>query len=104
MCSQSDLPLSVRFSNCLSEILNKFAPVKKRKVSHRPNAPWMNIFVKAQKQIKRKAERLFRKTGLTVHKEIFKFEKNKTIQIIKDEKKKIYFRKDIIQQIIKRTF
>ena len=76
------------FTNCVKNVLDKFAPLKERLVSTRPFAPWINLLVKAQKQIKRQAERLYRKTGLTVHREIFNFQKNKTIKVIKEEKKK----------------
>ena len=74
--------------NCVKAVLDKFAPIKTRLTTVRPAAPWINIFVKAQKQARRKAERLFKKTGLTVHKEIFKFYKNKTTKVINTEKKK----------------
>ena len=65
---------------------------KKRIFSSRPFAPWINIFVKAQKQVKRQAERLYRKTGLTIHKDIFKYQKNKTVNVIKEEKRKYIFK------------
>ena len=72
----------------MNNVLNKFAPIKKKLVTIRPAAPWINVFVKAAKQARRKAERLFRKTGLTIHKEIYKYHKNKTTKIINEEKKK----------------
>ena len=61
--------------------------IKAKIVFIRP-AAWIDIYVKAQKQVCRRAERLFRKTNLTVHKEIYKHHKNKTTQIINKEKKK----------------
>ena len=67
--------------------------LSKKIVSSRPFAPWINIFVKAQKQVKRQAERLYRKTGLTINKDIFKFQKNKTVNVIKEEKRKYIFQK-----------
>ncbi len=79
---------SFSFSDCIKNVLDKFAPLKDKRISVRPAAPWMNLVVKAQKQIKRRAERLFKKTKLTVHREIFKYQKNKTIKVINDEKKK----------------
>ena len=81
------------FTCCIKETLDKFAPLKKRIVSSRPFAPWINIFVKAQKQVKRQAERLYRKTGLTIHKDIFKYKKNKTVNVIKEEKRKYILQK-----------
>ena len=76
------------FHDCVTSVLNKFAPLKNKLTTLRPAAPWINLAVKAQKQIKRRAERLFRKTRLTIHKQIFKYHKNKTIKIINEEKKK----------------
>ena len=69
-------------------ILDKFATVKNSVVTIRPAAPWINLIVKSAKQARRKAERMFNKTGLTIHREIFKYCKNKTIKIINNEKSK----------------
>ena len=86
-CIQTSIS-SFSLTECVKSVLNKFAPIKTRLIKVRPAAPWINIFVKAQKQARRKAERLFKKTGLTVHKEIFRYHKNKTTKIINAEKKK----------------
>ena len=79
---------SFSLSECVKKVLDKFAPIKSRLITVRPAAPWINIFVKAQKQARRKAERVFKKTGLAIHKEILKYHKNKTNKIISIEKKK----------------
>ena len=79
---------SFSFHQCVLNVLNTFAPIKNRLTVIRPAAPWFNLVIKAQKQVRRRAERLFRKTKLTVHKQIMKFQKNKTIKIINQEKKK----------------
>ena len=79
---------SFSLHECITSVLNKFAPIKNKLTLIRPAAPWINLVVKAQKQIKRQAERLYKKTLLTVHKQILKYQKNKTIKIINDEKKK----------------
>ena len=71
---------SFSFNNCVSSILNKFAPVKDKLITIRPAAPWFNLVVKAQKQIRRKAERMYKKTKLTVHRQIMKFEKKQNNQ------------------------
>ena len=44
------------FTICIEETLHKFAPLKKRIVSSRHFAPWINIVAKALKQVKRQAE------------------------------------------------
>ena len=100
--SECDKSSFLDFTCCIKETLDKFAPLKKKKkkkkkkkriVSSRPFAPWINTFVKAQKQVKRQAERLYRKTGLTIHKDVFKFQKNKTFNVIKEEKRKYILQK-----------
>ena len=76
------------FHECTTSVLNKFAPLKTKLTLLRPAAPWINLIVKAQKQIRRKAERVYRKTKLTIHKQIYNYQKNKTIKVINEEKKK----------------
>ena len=88
LCSIKDSITSFSLSECVKTVLDKFAPIKTRQITVRPAAPWINIFVKEQKQARRKAERVFKKTGLTIHKEIFKYHKNKTTKVIENEKKK----------------
>ena len=79
---------SFSFSNCVTSVLDKFAPIKDKIVSLRPAAPWINLVVKAQKQVRRRAERLYRKTRLTVHRQIYQYQRSKTIKVINEEKRK----------------
>ena len=44
----SDSICSFSFSECVKTVLNKSAPIKKRIISVRPAAPWINLVVKAQ--------------------------------------------------------
>ena len=60
------------FTSCSKEILDKFAPLKKLSLVALL-LPRSTFFVKGQKQVKRQAERLYNKTRLTIHKDIFKF-------------------------------
>ena len=60
--------------------MDKFAPLKDKIYSLRPAAPWINLVVKAQKQVRRRAERLYRKTRLTVHRQIYQYQRIKTIK------------------------
>ena len=67
---------------------------KKKELSLVALLPPGSIFLsKLKKQPKRQAERLYRKTGLTIHKDIFKFQKNKTVNVIKEEKRKYILQK-----------
>ena len=73
----SDLPSVVAgdLDNALRDVLDVHAPATKRKVSsfRARNAPWFNSVsneVKADKQQRRRAERQWLKTGLTIHKHL----------------------------------
>ena len=61
-----------RYESQLSTILDKHAPVKTRVVTVRPSSPWYTDGIKAEKVKRRKLERRWRKTKLTVNHEIFK--------------------------------
>ena len=58
----------------LTNVLNKHAPPKENSIVIRPQQPWFSDDLHLAKSEKRKAERLWRRTGLTVHCEIFKEE------------------------------
>ena len=78
------------FNNCLRDVLDHHAPLRMRTLSSRPSAPWLTLRVKASKQEKRKAERQWKKSGLTVHKEIYNRNQKLTSDIVKEEKKKYF--------------
>lgn len=55
----------------LRKLLNDFAPLKTRSVSFTRTAPWFTSILRQLKAKGRQLERLYRKTGLTVHKEMY---------------------------------
>ena len=55
----------------LTSIINQFAPIKTKSIVLRPDAEWYNSTIREAKQIRRQAERRWRKTGLTVDREIY---------------------------------
>ena len=75
------------FNECISNVIDVFSPICTKSIPLRPFAPWYNGVVKAAKTIKRKAERLWKKTKLTVHKEIYKLKKRELCNIICTEKR-----------------
>ena len=75
------------FNSSIIGVLDRFAPLTKRLIPCRPFAPWVNDLVKKQKQKKRQAERVWKRTGLTVHKEIYKKEKVEIVNVVRNEKK-----------------
>ena len=63
--------LAIKYNAALEKICNDLAPMKSLWITHRPHAPWYNDDLRLAKRIERRVERMFRKTGLEVHKEIF---------------------------------
>lgn len=86
----------------LRAILDKHAPLRTRTVTDRPSAPWMNEKVKEAKKERRRAERAWRKSGFTVHRDIFKTCTNKLKEII-DREKSAYYRNKIENSTSTRT-
>ena len=60
-----------KYNIALEKIHSDLAPMKSRWITHRPHAPWYNDDLRLAKRLKRRVERMLRKTGLEVHKEIF---------------------------------
>ena len=59
------------YNDALSELLDKHAPMKDRVFTIHNNAPWYTCEIANAKRDCRKAERRYRNTGLTIHKQIF---------------------------------
>ena len=52
------------------KIQNDLAPRKSRWITKRPHASWYDDDLRLAKRIKRRAQRIFWKTGLVVHKDV----------------------------------
>ncbi|XP_029923297.1 uncharacterized protein LOC115370421 [Myripristis murdjan] len=59
------------YNTGLNSILNSLAPLKTRPVSFSVSAPWFTPDLRLMKAKGRQLERLHRKTGLTIHKEMY---------------------------------
>lgn len=59
------------YNNTLSNLIEKHAPLKTRTLTIRPLAPWYCNKIHAMRKAKRKAEKLWKKTKLTIHRQIF---------------------------------
>ena len=60
------------YSAELATTLNRHAPIRERRVTDRPSAPWMSDEIQTLKADRRKVERRLRKTGLASDKLLFK--------------------------------
>ncbi|MDY6842298.1 MAG: hypothetical protein SV429_12585, partial [Pseudomonadota bacterium] len=60
------------FNACLRQLIDTHAPLVTRRVTDRPSAPWMTEEIKDEKRSLRKCERVWRASGLTVHRQIYR--------------------------------
>ena len=63
--------LICQYNTVLSELLEKHAPLKKHMVTLRPAALWYTDAIRTEKRKRRKLERRWRASGLTVHREVY---------------------------------
>ena len=64
--------LVANYNNVLKEILDKHAPQMERKVVLRPQSPWYNTDLEAAKRLKRKLERKWLMSKLTLDLQIYR--------------------------------
>ena len=78
--SRLPCPSADDLDSVLTGVLDDHAPVMRRRVRPQKNAPWFSGVaeeVRSLKQQRRRLERLWLKTGLTVHKQLYNNEKKK---------------------------
>ena len=84
--SESADPLSV-YNTCLRQALDHHAPLVTRTVTDSTSAPLMTLEVKQAKVERRIAERKWRQSGLSVHREIYAKQRNVVSNLISKAKK-----------------
>jgi hypothetical protein len=82
-----------QYNDILTSIINKLAPQKTRRVTVRPVTPWYNEMIHAAKVERRKCEANWRRSGLTVHFEMYKTARNKVTALIGKAKTSYYSEK-----------
>lgn len=82
--------LIITYNSELKGVMNTLAPLKTCEITLRPDAPWFNDQIRTAKQHRRQIERLWRKTGLAVHREMYLAEKDKVNSLIDRAKQKYY--------------
>jgi hypothetical protein len=60
------------YNGSLKGIYDSLCPIQTREINYRPWAPWYNDDLRAVKREKRRLERKFKKSGLTIHKELLR--------------------------------
>jgi hypothetical protein len=74
LCTSQETSLCAlvdQYDRVLKDILQNHAPLKQRTVTVRPDAPWYNDDIRDAKRKRRKAERMWRKTHLEIHKQLY---------------------------------
>ena len=82
--------LTTLYDTELRKIIDALAPTKTRVITVRPEADWYNDSIREAKQTRRQAERLWRKTGLVVHREVYMEARDMVTALIDQEKRNHY--------------
>ena len=82
--------LADTYNAVLRELLDKHAPVKTKTITVHPTAPWYGDDIAAAKKVRRKAEKKWRETGLTVHRQLYKEAKDNVTRLITQAKVSYY--------------
>ena len=88
--------LSDCYDNTLRSLLDQYAPVKKRIITVRPAALWYCDNIKQEKAERRKLERRWRSTKLTIDRELYTEQCKRVNQLIHESKMKFY--SDVINE------
>ena len=88
--------LSDCYDNTLRSLLDQYAPVKKLIITVRPAAPWYCDNIKQEKAERRKLERRWRSTKLTIDRELYTEQCKRVNQLIHESKMKFY--SDVINE------
>ena len=81
------------YNSGIRTLMDKHAPQQVKTITLRPNAPWYTDELRSAKHKRRKAERLWRKTKLTVHHQLFKQECQNVSTLLMNSKKEYYSKK-----------
>ena len=63
--------LTTLYDTELRKLIDALAPTKTWTITIRPESEWYNESIREAKQTRRQAERLWRKTGIVVHREMY---------------------------------
>ena len=87
----SDVDAKVdQYNNVLKQVLDKHAPEKTKRFAERDNRPWMCDRISNAKKRRRRLERRWRRTKLTVHRQAYEEERDHVKNLIETEKSQYY--------------
>ena len=82
--------LVATYNSSLRDVLDRHAPLVTRRVRARPSAPWLSESIRIARRSRRRAERRWRKTRLTVFRDIFVKERKTVSKTINDAKREYF--------------
>ena len=74
----------------LQHLLNQHAPMKTVTITTKPDSPWFTFEVRSARRELRRLERQWQKSGLSVHHEMFRAQRNRLTSIRRAAKKTYY--------------
>ena len=80
----------ITYQQGLESVMNSLARLRTVEITIRPEANWFTDEIRSAKQVRRRMERLWRKTGLTVHREMYLVEERRVCNLIHCAKKAYY--------------
>ena len=87
----SDVESAVHhYNEVLQNIVDKHAPEKTRVVTIRPEAPWYNSKLAEKKRLKRKYERRYNKSRITVDRELYCHQRDKYNNLLNTTKQEYF--------------
>ena len=78
------------YNDVLKGIYDTLAPIQTRWIRHRPQAPWYDDNLRQAKRDKRRLERKFRKSGLTVDKQRFELKCSEYNSLLETSKRNFF--------------
>ncbi|ELU06868.1 hypothetical protein CAPTEDRAFT_215833 [Capitella teleta] len=92
------------YNGGINNVLVIYAPLKS--ITLKPCNPkkWHDAEIHEARRERRKRELKYKNTELQVHKEMFEEQAKEVVQLIKGEKKKHFFHRNLLMQLQKETF
>nr|KAG5695585.1 hypothetical protein BaRGS_034007 [Batillaria attramentaria] len=82
--------LADSYNTGLRKVLDRHAPSVTRRVRDRPSSPWLSGDVRDARRKRRAAERRWRKSGLTIHRQMFVHQRSAVVAVIEQAKRQYY--------------
>ena len=79
------------YGSTMTSLLDKHAPLQKKTITVRPRVPWFNNEIKEAKRLRRRNERIWRRTGLESDRVKFIKARNHTNHVMEQARRDYYF-------------